>query len=63
MTKASKRAARYRDGTADKQCALCTMFRPPHRCTAVAGDISPQKLCDFFKRAPAPLAAGRSVNG
>jgi hypothetical protein len=48
--KASKETANYRDGTANKRCGLCTMFRPPHGCTAVAGDIDHAKVCAYFKR-------------
>lgn len=48
--KASKAQAHYRTGREQKHCAICTMFRPPHGCTAVAGSISPQALCDYFKR-------------
>jgi hypothetical protein len=33
-----------------QRCGLCTMFRSPDRCTAVAGDISPQGWCKLFKR-------------
>ena len=50
MAKASKEEANYREGTKDKQCSQCTMFRPPDMCTAVKGDISPNDLCDYFKR-------------
>lgn len=49
--KASKQTAHYRDGSPHKHCGLCTMFRPPKTCTAVAGDIKPMGLCDYFKRA------------
>lgn len=50
MAKATKAKARYRDGNRERHCALCTMFRSPNSCTAVAGDISPGGLCDYFKR-------------
>lgn len=48
--KASKSVVHYRAGTKDRRCSLCSMFRPPAECTAVKGDISPYKLCDYFKR-------------
>lgn len=60
MAKATKQQAHYRDGTAARHCGLCTMFRPPRSCTAVAGDISPDGVCDYFKRR-AKTAAERSA--
>ena len=50
MAKAAKTEAHYRDGSGDRHCALCTMFRPPDSCTAVSGNISPDGLCDYFRR-------------
>ena len=42
---------KYRDRPMyDQRCGLCTMFRSPHTCTAVAGVISPQGWCKIFKR-------------
>jgi hypothetical protein len=32
-------------------CAVCTLFRPPHACVIVAGDISAQGWCRFFDMA------------
>jgi hypothetical protein len=29
-------------------CAVCSLFRPPQACEAVAGDINPQGWCKFF---------------
>lgn len=29
-------------------CGNCTMFRPPHSCTAVGGTISPRGWCRFY---------------
>jgi hypothetical protein len=31
-----------------RSCALCTLFRPPHACAVVEGNISPQGWCKFF---------------
>lgn len=49
--KATKAHAHYRAGDDHRRCALCTMFRPPHGCTAVKGSISSRGLCDYFHRA------------
>jgi hypothetical protein len=49
--KATKAHANYREGSPTKHCGLCTMFRPPHGCTAVKGTIEPTDVCDYFKRA------------
>lgn len=49
--KATKSEAHYRKGSPSKHCGLCTMFRPPHDCTAVDGTIEPTDVCDYFKRA------------
>jgi hypothetical protein len=53
VAKATKARAHYRAGTSAKRCGLCTMFRSPHGCTAVAGRVSRAGLCDYFKRAKA----------
>jgi hypothetical protein len=29
-------------------CEVCSLFRPPHGCVVVAGDISPHGWCKFF---------------
>jgi hypothetical protein len=50
MAKATKTQANYRKGAADKHCVLCTTFCPPESCTAVAGRIELNFVCDFFKR-------------
>ncbi len=47
--KKTKASVHYRDGSRNKRCGLCTMFRSPHLCTAVQGMISPGKLCDLFE--------------
>lgn len=49
--KATKAKANYRAGTANRRCALCTMFRPPESCTAVKGEIRKSGVCDYFERA------------
>jgi hypothetical protein len=52
--KSSKGIVRYQDRPrGDRQCAKCTMFRPPHACTAVAGTISPDGWCELYKHKPA----------
>lgn len=61
MTKASKAEARYRTGSAARHCSLCTMWRPPASCTKVAGDISPQGLCDYFEKKPSVAANIRDL--
>lgn len=47
--KSSKAVAHYRQGTEERHCGICTMFREPHSCTAVAGSIAPNGVCDYFK--------------
>ncbi len=46
----TKPKAHYRAGAPHRKCEFCTMFRPPHGCTAVSGEVSKDGLCDFFKR-------------
>jgi hypothetical protein len=29
-------------------CGMCSLFRPPHGCEVVSGDISPHGWCKFF---------------
>lgn len=48
--KESKAKVHYRGGHGDHYCRNCTMFRSPNACTAVEGYISPEGLCDLFKR-------------
>lgn len=55
----SQAEANYRRGSADKACALCTMFRPPGSCTKVAGEISPRGVCDYFERKGATIAGAK----
>ena len=31
-----------------QSCAMCQLFRPPHACQIVAGEISPDGWCKFF---------------
>ncbi len=50
MKKATHEEADYQQGTEDRLCGLCIMFRPPHACTAVESPISTFGLCDYFKR-------------
>ena len=49
-TKVSKTEAHYGPGDPVEHCGICTMFRPPHGCTAVAGHIRAQDWCKFFER-------------
>lgn len=49
--KATKAEAEYEKGTPHKHCGLCTMFEPPHGCSAVEGKIEAYDVCKFFKRA------------
>ena len=49
--KSTKTEARYRGRPkGDQRCAVCTMFRKPHSCISVAGDISPQGWCKYYER-------------
>ena len=50
--KATKAEAKYQPMPRNKQrCDDCTMFRPPHGCTAVMGKIAPNGWCTFFEKA------------
>jgi hypothetical protein len=42
-------------------CKLCTMWRPPNGCTAVAGYINPKGWCRWYKRSKLP--AGHTEEG
>ncbi|MGH7060765.1 MAG: hypothetical protein ACREFH_10285 [Stellaceae bacterium] len=47
--KVSQAEARYQDRPKGGfSCAACALFRPPHACVVVAGDISPDGWCRFF---------------
>jgi hypothetical protein len=49
--KHSKAEAGYVGHTVKGQrCDQCTMWRPPNKCSAVAGDIKPQAWCKWWKR-------------
>ncbi|HEX3864346.1 MAG TPA: hypothetical protein VHY35_21895 [Stellaceae bacterium] len=49
QVKATKEEALYQPGPKDGQsCAVCALFRPPHACEVVQGDIAPQAWCRFF---------------
>jgi hypothetical protein len=49
QTKASQQEAEYQPGPKNGlSCRICTLFRPPRACQAVAGDIAPQGWCKFF---------------
>ncbi len=47
--KTSKHIVRYRQGSGNRRCGKCTMWKPPAACTAVAGIIDKDYLCDLFK--------------
>jgi hypothetical protein len=46
----SQEDAGYRDGTPEKNCGQCTMFREPGSCTLVKGKIAATGVCDYFDR-------------
>lgn len=49
--KVSKEEAKYQDKPKNGQrCSNCTMWRSPNKCTAVAGNISPNGWCAWFER-------------
>ena len=48
--KVSKESVDYGKGAVHRKCALCSMWRAPHSCTLVAGEISPSAVCDRFVR-------------
>jgi hypothetical protein len=49
--KDSKEEAGYQDKPNNGQkCEDCTMWRPPNKCSAVAGEISPKGWCDYFRK-------------
>ena len=49
--KASKAEANYRDVSQSNQvCEDCTMWRPPNKCSAVSGEISPKGWCEYFRK-------------
>ena len=53
--KHSKQEADYQARPHDGQiCKLCTMWREPNKCTAVAGSISPRGWCKWYKRSKLP---------
>jgi len=44
-----KAKVHYRqEGKGDHRCKNCTMFRGPHGCTDVQGNINPEGVCDIF---------------
>jgi len=49
--KSSKQEAKYQAHPHNGQvCKNCTMWRPPNKCSAVAGDIEPDGWCEWYKR-------------
>jgi len=52
--KDSKAEAKYQDKPkGGEHCDQCTMWRPPNKCSAVAGIISPNGWCSYYKRSKA----------
>jgi hypothetical protein len=46
----TKTEADYQDNpNGREQCSRCSMFRPPHRCTLVKGDIAPMGWCKYWE--------------
>lgn len=41
-----------------ERCGLCTMFRPPRRCTAVEGFVQRYGWCKIFERKPSGKRVG-----
>ena len=50
MPKKTKLVVNYRRGTTIKRCGRCKFFQEPDGCDAVIGNISPQGVCDLYKR-------------
>ena len=49
--KSTKAEAKYQAMPRNGQrCDHCTMWRPPHGCSAVAGKIAPNGWCSYYKR-------------
>lgn len=49
QTKASQQEAEYQSGPKGSfSCEMCSLFRPPHGCEVVSGEISPHGWCKFF---------------
>ena len=49
--KSTKAVAKYQDMPRNGQrCDHCTMWRPPHGCSAVKGKIAPNGWCSYYKR-------------
>src|SRR5581483_11872950 len=47
--KVAKAKVHYRVGSKDRHCSICTMWKPPHGCSAVKGTIAPKGVCDLYK--------------
>jgi len=49
QTRTSKAAVAYQTmPNGGLSCAVCTLFRPPHACVVVQGDISAHGWCKLF---------------
>ena len=49
QAKTSREDAAYQPTSNGRlSCEVCSLFRPPHGCAVVEGDISPRGWCKFF---------------
>ena len=48
--KLAKSKVNYGPGVKSRNCGLCEMFRDPHDCTLVAGNVRAQDVCNRFMR-------------
>ena len=49
--KSSKIEAKYQAHPYGSQkCNVCTMWRPPNKCSSVSGNIDPDGWCVYFKK-------------
>ncbi len=49
--KVSKATADYQDHPKEQErCDKCTMWRPPHGCTAVRGKIDADGWCKYYEK-------------
>lgn len=59
-----KSVARYRNApNQGRRCAQCAYFLAPDRCAIVAGGISPNGWCSFYRRRRARMQDGGSSGG
>ncbi len=49
--KVAKSTAKYQSNPKENEkCSSCTMWRPPHGCSAVKGYISPDGWCSYYEK-------------